>query len=109
MDDDDGDLEDNVDDDDVINGKGHPVWFPSAGSFPFCFCSFSPPVDGTKQKIQDSPFLLHFSCCPCVCHISNAPTNGEKEDLLIAPWPQNKARLFNAHPTTSPLDMKLVI
>ena len=45
----------------------------------------------------------------CVCHISNAPTNGEKEDLLIAPWPQNKARLFNAHPTTSPLDMKLVI
>ena len=68
MDDDDGDLEDNVDDDDddVINGKGHSIWFPSAGSFPFCFCSFSPPVDGTKQKIQDSPFLLHFSCCPCV-------------------------------------------
>ena len=45
----------------------------------------------------------------CVCHISNAPTNGEKEDLLIAPWPQNKARLFITHPTTSPLDMKLVI
>ena len=44
----------------------------------------------------------------CVCHISNAPTNGEKEDLLIAPWPQNKARLFITHPTTSALDMKLV-
>ena len=52
--------------------------------FPFLlFVSFSPPAeDGRQENFSSLPLPVHYFCSSlivhtCVCHISNAQTNGE--------------------------------